>query len=160
MFHCISQRTLISVALLYALSAAPACAQRRIDNAAPPPLQLSAAVKDPGGEVRRSPGWARFTGGFVTGVATMGGLMAATWDDPDAIPDVAAYLAFALGTATGTALTTAIWEKPKGETILGAAIGALPLLIAMNTDDDSSSGTMLSLALLTAPLGAAIGQRR
>ena len=108
--------------------------------------------------VRHSPGVLRFAGGFVTGTATLVGLMAATWNDPEAVSEPVIFGAYAVGTALGASLTTAIWEKPNSGLWIGAAVGALPLLAAMNTDDDDAAGSAILVAWFSAPLGAAIGQ--
>lgn len=108
--------------------------------------------------VRTSPGWVRFTGGFVTGTATLVGLVAATWDDPDAVSTPLVYAAYALGTWTGAAITTSFWEKPNVGLLAGAAIGALPMLLAASADDDDTAGNAFLVAWISAPLGAAVGQ--
>jgi hypothetical protein len=108
---------------------------------------------------RRSPGWVRFTGGFVGATVSLAGLIAATWDDPDAVPEPAVFGAFVLGTWLSTAVVTSIWEKPNMGILAGASIGALPLLAAMGADDDDAAGGAMLVAWIGAPLGAAMGQR-
>jgi hypothetical protein len=87
------------------------------------------------------------------------GLLAATWDDPEAVAEPVIYGAYALGTMLGSAAVTAIWEKPNRGLAAGAALGALPLLLATGIEGDDAAGGMLLVAWIGAPLGAAAGQR-
>jgi hypothetical protein len=107
----------------------------------------------------RSPTWARFMGGFLTGTATLAGLLVATWDDPDRFDELTGYAAFAAGTAGGAMITTSIWERPRWTMALGAAIGAVPLLVATGIDDDDTASLVLMVAWIGAPFGATLGQR-
>jgi hypothetical protein len=158
------------VTTLLVLAVEPAVAQYRGTAWTAPPLRLQAAT-DAGAPTtwsaeteaadgqRWSPGWVRFAGGLVGATATLAGLVAATWDDPDAVAEPVVYGAYVLGTWFATAVPTAFWEKPNAGILAGAAIGALPLLAAMGSDDDDTAGTAMLVAWIGAPLGAAIGQR-
>jgi hypothetical protein len=147
----------------------PASAQARVESWLPEPLRFEssagaavnarAALAGGASATRRSPGWARFGGGLVTGTGTLIGLLAATWNDPDAVADPLVYGAYALGTMAGSAAVTSFWEKPNRGLAAGAALGALPLLLAMSTEDDDTAGGLLIAAWIGSPLAAAVGQR-
>lgn len=98
-------------------------------------------------------------GGWITATAGLVGLMAATWNDPDAVSPPVAWAGYGLATAIGAAGATAIWEKPNPELVVGAIIGAFPLLLATQTDNDDMASLMFALSWVTAPIGAALGQR-
>lgn len=104
----------------------------------------------------RSPGWARFLGGFVSGTAALAALYSLDEDD---LPDTAGYALYTVGTAAGTGMTTLFWERPKPGIVLGAAIGALPLIAALAIENDGAAGVALLAAWIGAPLGASMGQR-
>lgn len=104
----------------------------------------------------RSPAWARFMGGFLTGTATLVGLYA--YADSDHEP-LSAYALFAAGTTAGAMITTGIWERPRWTLALGAAIGAAPLLLATGIDDDDTASLVVMVSWVGAPLGATLGQR-
>jgi hypothetical protein len=55
----------------------------------------------------------------------------------------------------GSAAVTAIWEKPNLGLAVGAALDALPLLLALDIEEDDAAGGMLLVAWIGAPLGAA-----
>jgi hypothetical protein len=59
----------------------------------------------------------------------------------------------------GSAAVTPIWEKPNRGLAAGAALGALPLLLATGIEGDDAAGGMLLVAWIGAPLAAAAGQR-
>jgi hypothetical protein len=157
---------LAMVVLLCAAGPKSVCGQAQ-EPQRPPPLRPRPAEAVVTGDslrappptgVRTSPGWVRFTGGFVTGTAALAGLVAATWDDPDAVSGPLVYAAYALGTWSGAAITTSFWERPNVGLLAGAALGALPMLIAVSADDDDTASSAFLVAWITAPLGAAVGQ--
>lgn len=98
-------------------------------------------------------------GGLLTGTAALIGLMAATWDDPEAVPEPLVWAGYGLGTAAGAAATTAIWEKPNSGLVIGALMGAAPLILAATAESDGAASFGLLAAWIAAPIASAIGQR-
>ncbi|HEX6134026.1 MAG TPA: hypothetical protein VFZ24_08680 [Longimicrobiales bacterium] len=113
----------------------------------------------------RSPGWARFGGGLVTGTVAVIGLLAATWDSPgtgsDALGGLLALGVLSAGSLVGSAAVTGAYgERPNAGIVLGSLAGSLPIAVAAFADDDGLAEVSLLTALVTAPLGAAIGQAK
>ena len=113
---------------------------------------------------RRSPGWARFGGGFLTAAGAVIGIMAATYSSDAGGSDALGGVLYAGGTATGamvgSAIATSAWEPPNRGLVLGALLGALPMVLAVTAENDDVVGWSLLAGVVGAPLGASIGQAK
>ena len=159
------------IALLVALSSpGRSQAQRALHNSiadvprtrATPELSIAFSIEDSAQGQRSSPGWARFTGGFIGASAVIAGLTVLSHYD-HSVPGPAKFAGYTLGTAAGTAIATRLWERPRLGILGGATVGALPFLLATILGNDSDTKTVADVAAVTswisAPLGAALGQR-
>jgi hypothetical protein len=108
---------------------------------------------------KTAPAVASAFGGLLSGTVALVGLLAATWDNPEGVPEPLIWGGFGLGTAAGAAAATAIWENPNRGLLVGALVGAAPMLLAATSNDDDTAGMAIVVAWIGAPLGAAIGQK-